>query len=69
MIDGPIFWKENLAAQQKRALYTFEIPDLGIIVTSFLPFDVLCPGDVDAGGGFLGGWGIFDWGIELWGSG
>ncbi len=35
MISGNQTWQNALSAQVKRALYLFEIPDFGIIVTSF----------------------------------
>ena len=35
MIHGNQTWQNALAQQAKQPLYTFEIPDLGIIIASF----------------------------------
>jgi len=40
MIVGPSDWTQELKAEKKRALYYYEIPDEGIVITSFIPEEV-----------------------------
>lgn len=61
MIVGPEAWERNIAAERKRALYLVELPEFGLIITSFVPTDV----GIASG---IGGWGVMLWGVDPWGS-
>ena len=59
MISGNQTWQAALAQQQKQALYTFEIPDFGIILASFT---------TAAAAITLGGYGITLYGVAGYGT-
>jgi len=42
VIVGPQQWTVALKTEWKRALYYYEIPEEGIIITSFIPAEVDC---------------------------
>jgi hypothetical protein len=60
VIDGNDIWIDQLQQKKKRPLYYLEVPDFGLIITSFLP------GDMSVGTG--AGWGVMLWGEQPWGS-
>lgn len=59
MISGNQTWQNALAQQVKQPLYTFEIPDFGIIVGSF----TTAPASVTQGG-----YGILLYGVGGYGT-
>ncbi len=58
MISGNQTWQNALTQQQKQALYTFEIPDFGIIVASFTTSAQVV----------LGGYGVMPYGVAGYGT-
>ena len=59
MIQGNQTWQNALAQQAKQPLYTFEIPDFGIIIASF---------SATAASITLGGYGITAYGVGGYGT-
>ncbi len=59
MIQGNQTWQNALTQQTKQPLYTFEIPDFGIIVGTF---------SLAALGVALGGYGIGPYGVSGYGT-
>ncbi|HKS97521.1 MAG TPA: hypothetical protein VJV74_15510 [Terriglobia bacterium] len=59
MIQGNQTWQNALAQQAKQPLYTFEIPDFGIIIASFT---------TAAASITLGGYGITTYGVGGYGT-
>ncbi len=59
MISGNQTWQNALAQQQKQALYTFEVPDFGLVLASF----VLSAATITAGG-----YGIILYGVGGYGQ-
>lgn len=59
MIQGNQTWQNALAQQTKQPLYTFEIPDFGIIIASFT---------TAAASVTLGGYGITMYGVGGYGT-
>jgi len=59
MISGNSTWLNALLQQSKQPLYTFEIPDFGIVVASFA---------VTAVNVTLGGYGVTLLGVGMFGT-
>jgi len=59
MIQGNQTWQNALAQQAKQPLYTFEIPDFGIVIASF---------SASADNVTLGGYGITVYGVGGYGT-
>ncbi len=59
MISGNQTWQNALSQQQKQALYTFEVPDFGLIVASF---------STTVAAIILGGYGITLYGVGGYGT-
>ncbi len=59
MIQGNQTWQNALLQQAKQPLYTFEVPDFGIIVASFT---------TTAAAVTLGGYGITLYGVGGYGT-
>lgn len=59
MIQGNANWLNALLQQAKQPLYTFEIPDFGIVVASFA---------VTTANVTLGGYGVTLLGVGLFGT-
>ena len=60
MIVTSEFFAAQIAKAQKRTLYYLELPEQGLIITSFIPGEEGAP--------TLGGWGVMEWGVNSWGS-
>jgi hypothetical protein len=58
MIDGNQTWSAALAQPQKQALYIFQIPQFGIIISSFDPSLLLTQG----------GYGVTTYGVSSYGT-
>lgn len=63
MISGNQNWQNALVQPQKQALYIFEIPSLGVILSSFPTSQIAA-----APGGAIGGYGVAIYGIGGYGT-
>ncbi len=59
MISGNQTWQAALAQLQKQPLYTFEIPDFGVVIATFA---------TSAASVTLGGYGITAYGVGGFGT-
>jgi len=60
MIVGSQTWQQGLNTPQKQALYVLTIPQLGIVLSSFSPAQIVALSET--------GWGVALWGVAGWGT-